>query len=91
MSVTIKQLTGTPSASGAVLAGEGWLSGYNCAATSSGVITLYDALSATGTAKYVDTPAAHEVVLLPDIHFTTGCWCVISGTSITVNFFTKEA
>jgi len=87
---TIKNLTGTPSASAQVLAGEGWLSGYTCNATSSGTIALYDALTATGTAVFNATPTASETVILPNIHFKTGCFCTIGGTSINISFYTLE-
>ena len=82
---TIKQLV----ASGQVLAGEGWLSGYNCLSTSSGTITLYNALTATGTAVFTATPTAGATVLLPNVHFTVGCYCTIGNTA-TVNFFLLE-
>ena len=86
----IKQLSGTPIASAQVLAGEGWLSGYTCNATSSGTIALYDALTATGTAVFNATPAVGATVLLPNIHFRTGCFCTIGGTSINISFYTLE-
>jgi hypothetical protein len=78
------------SASGIVVNGECWLAGYNCGATSSGTITLYDALSATGTAKFAATPSAGSTVLIPNLHFTTGLYCTVGGTSITATFFKVE-
>lgn len=84
----IKNLTGTPSASGLVLAGEGWLAGYNCQATSSGTIALANGLTATASVIFSATPVAGATTLLPNIHFSKGCYCTIGGTSITISFFT---
>lgn len=78
------------SGSGVVMAGEGWISGYTCNSSSSGTFALYDAASATGTVKIgVITPTAGATVLLPNVHFNTGCYVATTNT-ININFYTLE-
>lgn len=81
-----KNITST----GAVAAGETWISGYTCNSTSSGTFALYDGLSATGSIIIgTITPTAGATVALPNVHFKTGCWAVIANT-LNITFYTQE-
>lgn len=83
---TYKNLT----ASGQVLAGEGWVAGMYVNSTSAGTVKLYDYLTASGAVIFNTITPAIGWHSLGNVHCATGCYAAI-GTTLDVTFLTLES
>jgi hypothetical protein len=73
------------SASGQVLAGEGWISSiFVDSVTTSLSIVLYNALTATGTAVHTISVAGATNYPMDNEHYTIGCYATLTGTGAVV-------
>lgn len=79
-------------ASGQVSAGTCLVGGYTCEASSSGTLTLYDNIAASGNtvgANAANLTANTPVFFSKPIICTTGLYASIGGTSATINVLTR--
>jgi len=77
-------------ASGQVLAGEGWVAGMYVNSTSTGTVKLYDYLTATGTVIFNTITPAIGYHSLGNVHCTIGCYAEV-GPTLDVTFLTLES
>ena len=79
-------------ASGQVLAGEGWLAGMYVNTTTTGSIALYDYLEATGDTLLMFNASSPSIGYhsLGNVHCTTGCYADL-GAAADVTFLTLES
>ena len=77
-------------ASGQVLAGEGWVAGMYVNSTSTGTVKLYDYLTATGTVIFNTITPVIGYHSLGNVHCTIGCYAEI-GATLDVTFLTLES
>jgi len=77
-------------ASGQVLAGEGWVAGMYVNSTSSGTVKLYDYLTASGEVIFNTITPAVGYHSLGNVHCTIGCYAEV-GATLDVTFLTLES
>lgn len=76
------------SASGSVKAAPGYFGGFSVTASTSGVIAIYDSISATGTALWSGQVNQGQIVALPNlVTAKTGIYFSLASGTATVSVF----
>lgn len=82
--------SGQPQAgAGLIATGQGTLQKVIAVASTSGTLTIYDALSATGTPTLNGFPLTAGQVYPLDINFQIGCFIVLGGTATITSTYSR--